>query len=138
MIYIPFRGSIMEDVYLESLRQIAFIFIVLSLLSLLVALLLLLLIYRRLRRLNVPPEADFLTTLRAVPLSLVIFLDLLDLGLDFLAVPFAWVLLGHLGLKGLRGVTVVEELIPGTQLVPTMTAVWLAVRLYDFLGGKRD
>ncbi|MGQ9627899.1 MAG: hypothetical protein ACUVV0_13465 [Anaerolineae bacterium] len=122
---------------IENLRQIAFIFIALSVVSLLLALLLLLLIYRRLRRLNVPPDADFLTCLRIVPLSLVILLDILDFGLDFLAIPFAWVLLGHFKLGGLRGVTVVEELIPGTQLLPTMTATWLAVRLYDFLGGKR-
>ncbi|MCI0410728.1 MAG: hypothetical protein L0191_19570, partial [Acidobacteria bacterium] len=38
-------------------------------------------VYRGLSRLNVPAGADFLTTLRAVPLSLVVALDLLDFAL---------------------------------------------------------
>ena len=80
-------------------------------------------------RIHIPPDADFVTTLRHVPLSLVLFLDLLDFGLDFFSVPIAWVLLSKLGLQSLRGVTVVEEIIPGTQLLPTMTAAWFAARL---------
>jgi hypothetical protein len=56
-------------------------------------------------------------------------LDLLDLALDFLAAPLAWVILDQLGLKGLRGVTVVESLLPGTQLIPTLTLSWVIVRL---------
>ena len=85
--------------------------------------------YRRLKRITIPSDADFFTTLRHVPLSLALFLDLLDFGLDFFSVPIAWVVLGKLGLQSLRGVTVVEEIIPGTQFLPTMTAAWFAARL---------
>ncbi len=83
----------------------------------------------RVRRIRIPPEADFVTALRLTPLSVVILLDLLDFSLDIFAAPFAWGLLGRLGLKPLRAVTVVEALIPGTQVLPTMTLAWLAVRL---------
>jgi hypothetical protein len=37
-------------------------------------------------------------------------------------------LLGYLGLKPLRGVTVMESLIPGTQFLPTMTVAWIIAR----------
>ncbi len=123
------------EIDIEGLRRIALTFAILMLLSLVAAALLLILARRRLRHLNLPAYADFFTTLRAVPFSLVLFLDLLDFGLDFLSVPVAWVALGKLGLQGLRGVTLVEEIIPGTQLLPTMTAAWLLVRIYDRLGG---
>jgi hypothetical protein len=99
------------------------------LISLVLAGALIVLTYRRLKRIHIPPGADFFTTLRHVPLSLVLFLDLLDFGLDFFSVPIAWVILGKLGLQSLRGVTVVEEAIPGTQFLPTMTATWIAARL---------
>ena len=98
-------------------------------LSLVLAGVLVVLTYRRLKRIRIPPGADFVTTLRHVPLTLVLFLDLLDFGLDFFSVPIAWVILGRLGLQSLRGVTVVEEIIPGTQFLPTMTAAWFAARL---------
>jgi hypothetical protein len=81
------------------------------------------------RRIQLPPDADALTALRATPLLVVITLDLLDFALDFLSAPFAWVLLGRLGLKPLRAVTVIESLIPGTQFIPTMTAAWILARL---------
>ena len=84
----------------------------------------------RVKRIDLPPDADFLTTLRLTPLSVVILLDLLDLSLDFLAAPFAWTILSYLGLKGLRTVTVIEAMIPGTQFLPTMTLAWLLARLY--------
>jgi hypothetical protein len=98
------------------------------LVSLILALLLLLLAYRRLKRIRIPPRADFFTTLRHVPLVLVIILDLLDFALDFMAIPIGWALLRHLGLGNLIGVTVVEELIPGTQFIPTLTISWLLAR----------
>jgi hypothetical protein len=84
----------------------------------------------RVRRVNLPPDADFLTALRATPFVVVILLDLLDFSLDFLSAPIAWVLLGRLGLTPLRGVTVLEELVPGTQIIPTMTAAWIIARLF--------
>ncbi len=105
------------------------IMLVAMLLSLVLAGVLIVLTYRRLKRIRIPPGADFVTTLRHVPLTLVLFLDLLDFGLDFFSAPIAWVILGKLGLQSLRGVTVVEEIIPGTQFLPTMTAAWFAARL---------
>lgn len=89
------------------------------------------LIYRSLKRLNVPDDASFRETLQRVPFGLVLVLDLLDLGFDFLAAPMVWLLLGRFNLGALRRVSVVEAIIPGTQFIPTLTASWLAVRLFD-------
>jgi hypothetical protein len=80
------------------------------------------------RRINLPPNADFFTALRATPFIVVLVLDLLDFSLDFLSTPIAWVLLSYLGLKPLRTVTTVEILIPGTQFLPTMTTAWIIAR----------
>jgi phosphotransferase system glucose/maltose/N-acetylglucosamine-specific IIC component len=84
----------------------------------------------RVRKIQLPANADFFTTLRATPLIVVLTLDLLDFTLDFLSAPVAWVLLTRLGLGPLRGVTMVEGLIPGTQIIPTMTLTWIASRLF--------
>lgn len=97
--------------------------------ALVLALILMVYVFTRIRRVNLPPNADTLTALRLTPLSVVVMLDLLDLGLDFLAAPFAWIILGRLGLGPLRGVTVAESLIPGTQALPTMTIAWFLARL---------
>jgi hypothetical protein len=94
-----------------------------------IALLLLGWVIWRVRRIHLPSNADLLTALRLTPFVVVVLLDLLDFSLDFLSAPIAWVLLGRLGLTPLRGVTVLEELVPGTQLVPTMTAAWVIARL---------
>jgi hypothetical protein len=59
----------------------------------------------------------------------VVFLDVLDLALDFLSAPIAWIVLDRLGLKGLRGFATVESFIPLTQAIPTMTLCWIGVRL---------
>lgn len=80
------------------------------------------------RRIHLPPNADFFTALRATPFIVVLVLDLLDFSLDFLSAPIAWVLLSYLGLTPLRAVTTVESLIPGTQLLPTMTTAWIIAR----------
>ncbi len=87
------------------------------------------LIHRSLRRLRVPPDADFVTTLRLVPLSLVVVLDLLDLGLDILAAPLVWLVLSRYRLQALRNVAAFEALVPFTQVLPTMTTAWLVVRI---------
>ncbi len=110
------------------------IYIVYALLGMLIVGLLLSLIVLgyivwRVKRIQLPPGADFLTALRATPLAVVILLDLLDFSLDFLSAPLAWTILGYLGLQPLRGVSVVESLIPGTQFLPTMTAAWIIARL---------
>jgi hypothetical protein len=78
----------------------------------------------RVRKIQLPPDADFFTAIRMTPLVVVLLLDLLDLA------PVAWLLLTRLGLGPLRGVTVVESLIPGTQIIPTMTLAWIAVRVF--------
>lgn len=100
---------------------------------LILAILLLGWIVWRVRRINLPANADFFTTLRATPFSVVLVLDLLDFSLDFLSAPVAWMLLSYLGLQPLRAVTTVESLIPGTQFLPTMTTAWLIARFV-----KRD
>ena len=121
----------------EQLRTFLLIFAGLAALSLVAAILLALLTYRQLRHLRLPADADFMTCLRTVPISVVIILDLLDFGLDVFSAPIAWVMLGKLGLQGLRGVTILEELIPGTQLLPAMTLTWIGIRLYDRFTGQR-
>lgn len=122
----------------EQLWIFLLIFVGLAVFSLIAATLLTLVTYRRLRHLRLPSDADFTTCLRAVPISVVIILDLLDFGLDVFSVPIAWVLLGKLGLQGLRGITIFEEIIPGTQLLPTMTLAWIGIRIYDRFIGQRD
>ncbi len=122
----------------EQLRIFLLVFAGLAVLSLVAAFLLILMTYRGLRRLRLPSDADFMTCLRTVPISVVIILDLLDFGLDIFSVPIAWLMLGKLGLQGLRGITVLEELIPGTQLLPTMTLAWIGIRLYDKFSSRRD
>jgi hypothetical protein len=82
----------------------------------------------RVRRIDLPAGADVLTALQRTPFVVVLLLDLLDLGLDIFSVPLTWPLLGRLGLAPLRGVTVIEGIIPGTQLIPTMTLAWLFAR----------
>ena len=87
-------------------------------------------VFWRVRRINLPPDADFFEALRMTPLSVVILLDLLDLTLDFFAAPFAWIILGKLGLEPLRAVSMVETFIPGTQVLPTMTISWIIARVW--------
>jgi hypothetical protein len=103
---------------------------ILLLSGLLLSIFLIVWIILRVRKIQLPDGAGLVVALRATPLSVVILLDLLDFSLDFLAAPIAWPLLGYLGLSPLRGVTVLEGLIPGTQLLPTMTLAWLFVRLF--------
>lgn len=91
-------------------------------------------VWKRVKRLRLPEDAGFVEALSLTPLSVVILLDLLDMGLDIFSAPITWVLLGRLGLRPLRNVTAAEAVIPGTQFLPTMTAAWLAVR---WLGGAR-
>lgn len=98
--------------------------------ALVVAIILLAIIIVQVRRIHVPPDASFTETMFYTPFLVVVFLDVLDLALDFLSAPIAWIVLDRLGLKGLRGVATVESLIPFTQGFPTMTLAWIAVRLF--------
>jgi hypothetical protein len=92
-------------------------------------------VWRSVKRLRIPDDATFVEAMRITPLSVVILIDLLDFGLDFLSAPVSWVILSSLGLQKLRAASVVEALIPGTQFLPTMTVAWLGVR---FFGPKLD
>lgn len=120
----------MEDI-LELFRTLGVFILASMTISLIVAIVLLLFSIKKLRRLQIPPEATFTETLSHTPFLLVAAIDLLDLALDFLAAPLSWAILDRLGLKALRGVAAVEALIPATQIIPTLTLCWLAVR---FLG----
>ena len=115
----------------DSLREVGFYLLGAMGVSLLLALVLFFLVVRKLRKIQVPPEAGFSETLRYTPFLVVVFVDLLDFALDILAAPFAWVILDRLGLRALRGVSAVEALIPFTQPIPTMTLCWLAVNWLD-------
>jgi hypothetical protein len=115
---------------LQALGILALIAVTLSAIVLLVA-------YRKLRRLRVPPDADFFTTLRVVPLSLVVGLDLLDLGLDVLSSPIIWYILGRFNLKALRNVATFEAILPFTGPIPTLTLAWWAARRLN-LGEPQD
>ncbi|MEM7028536.1 MAG: hypothetical protein AAF629_03000 [Chloroflexota bacterium] len=97
--------------------------------SLVLGLLLMGWIFWRIKTIKIPPNADFTTALRATPFVVVLMLDLLDFGLDIFSAPISWIVLGKLGLAPLRGVTVVEGALPGTQAIPLMTVTWLVVRL---------
>ncbi len=97
--------------------------------SLILALLLLFFVIKQVRKIDVPPDAGFQETLLLTPFSVVLLIDLLDLGLDFLSIPFTWVILDRLGLKALRGVSVVEAAVPLTQAIPTMTLAWIGARI---------
>ena len=114
---------------LETLQTYLMILAAIMLAGLVLFLLLIGFAVRQLRQVYIPPDAGFVETLRLVPLSMVLAIDLLDLGLDFLAAPVAWVMLDRLGLRALRGLSAVEAVIPGTQFVPTLTLCWLGVRL---------
>jgi hypothetical protein len=85
---------------------------------------------RKLRRIRLPPNADFFTAARAVPLSLMVGLDLLDLGLDTFATPIIWLILNRSGLQALRNVASFEALIPFSGPIPTMTLAWIAARVF--------
>jgi hypothetical protein len=94
-------------------------------------------VYGRLRKIRLPPDADFFTTVRAVPLSFLVALDLLDLGLDVFSTPIIWILLNRLKLQSLRNVASFEALLPFTGPIPTLTLAWVAARLFN-LGQKID
>ncbi len=99
--------------------------------ALVVALVFLLWIVWRIKRINLPAGADFMMALRAMPLSVAVTLDLLDLSLDIFSAPIAWFLLDRLGLKPLRGIAVVKDLIPFDAVIPAMTIAWVLVRTAD-------
>ncbi len=90
----------------------------------------------RIKKIEIPPDANFFEALRYTPLIIVITLDLLDFAFDFLSAPIGFTLLTFLGLNPLRGVAAIEALIPGTQLIPLMTLAWIFIRFADRRGLK--
>ena len=99
--------------------------------SVFVAILGLLALGRSIRRLHIPREADFFTTMRHVPLALAVLLDLLDFGLDIFSAPIIWIALDRMGLPNLRNKATIEALIPITNVIPTFTVSWFAARLLN-------
>jgi len=91
----------------------------------------------RRKKLRVPPDADFFATVRAVPLPLLVGLDLLDLGLDVFSAPIIWFILNRLQLQKLRNVATIEALIPISAPIPTLTIAWLLARIFK-LGLPKD
>lgn len=114
----------------QFIRDFGFVLLSVMSVALVVAMLLLAIIIVQVRRIHVPPGADFATTLLYTPFLVVLFLDVLDLALDFLSAPIAWIVLDRLGLKALRGFATVESFVPFTQAIPTMSLCWLGVRLF--------
>lgn len=114
----------------EVLGVIALSALVLSVIILVVA-------FRRLRHIRLPPNPDFFTTVRAVPLSLVVGLDLLDLALDSFSSPIIWFLLRRANLESLRRVATIEAILPFMGPVPTLTIAWIASRAFN-LGQPYD
>jgi hypothetical protein len=120
---------------IDLLREIGLYIFGAMVISFVLAMILFFLVISRLRRMNIPPNAGFSETLLYTPLLLVVFIDLLDFALDVLAAPFTWMILDRLGLKALRGFAAFEALLPFTQIVPTMTLAWFALRL---VGSRLD
>ncbi|HEX3525595.1 MAG TPA: hypothetical protein VH988_00885 [Thermoanaerobaculia bacterium] len=110
---------------------------VVALVSLVLSALILAVAIRKLRKIRVPVNADFFTAVRAVPLSLVVGIDLLDLALDSFSAPIIWFILNRSGLQALRNVAAVEALIPISGPIPTLTIAWFAARLFK-LGKPYD
>lgn len=80
-------------------------------------------------RLEVPEGADFFETLQYIPITVPIALDLLDFAFDIFAAPISWFVLELLGLQALQAVTVIEGILPGTGILPTMTIAWFIARM---------
>jgi hypothetical protein len=116
----------MQDIQWDNIFTIVGIILGITLL---LSIILTVWVIRSIRRINLPPDADIITALKMTPLSVVVLIDLLDFTFDFLSAPISWVILGHLGLRPLRGVSVIESLIPFTQTIPTMTIAWVLVRV---------
>jgi hypothetical protein len=119
------------DTLFESLSGILTVLLIAMAVSIVVACIGLVALARGIRRLRIPPDADFFTTMRYIPLLLAIMLDLLDFGLDIFSAPIMWIALDRMGLYNLRNKATIEALIPVTNMIPTFTACWFAARLFN-------
>jgi hypothetical protein len=113
-----------------DLKTILKIIGVIALVSLVLSAIILTIAIRKLRKIQLPSNADFFTAVRAVPLSLVVGLDLLDLALDSFSAPIIWFILNRSGLQALRNVAAVEALIPISGPIPTLTIAWFIARVF--------
>jgi hypothetical protein len=84
---------------------------------------------RQISEIDIPENADFFETMQHLPITVPLALDLLDMAFDIFAAPIAWLVLELLGLQSLQLITVVEGVIPGTQLIPTLTMAWIISRM---------
>jgi len=119
------------DTLFESLRGVLTIVLIAMGVSIVLGCIGLALLGRSIRRLRIPPDADFFTTMRYIPLPLAIVLDLLDFGLDIFSAPIMWIALDRMGLYNLRNKATIEALIPATNVIPTFTVCWFAARLFN-------
>lgn len=124
------------DISADDLRNIGLVLAGLFVVGLLISILLLAYALRTMRHLDIPPDAGLADTLHATPFTVVLGIDLLDLTLDVLAAPAAWIILDRLGLKALRNMATIEALIPGTQIIPTLTLAWIIVRVFGITSDR--
>jgi hypothetical protein len=119
------------DTVLETLRSMLTILLLVMGVCVVVACIGLAILARSIRRMRIPPDADFFTTMRYIPLPLAIMLDLLDFGLDIFSAPIIWIALDRMGLYNLRNKATIEALIPLTNVIPTFTVCWFAARMFN-------
>jgi hypothetical protein len=117
------------SIALPDLRQALLIVVLCIGASLIAAVALLIVASRQVADIRVPEDADFFETLQHVPITVPLALDLLDMAFDIFAAPISWIILELMGLQALQMVTVLEGLIPGTQIIPTLTLAWVGSRL---------
>ena len=120
----------------DDLRTIGLILGALFLFGLVISVLLLAYAVRVMRHLDIPPDAGLADTLHVTPFIVVVGIDLLDLTLDVLAAPVSWVILDRMGLRALRNMATIEAIIPGTQIIPTLTLAWIIVRLFNITSDR--
>lgn len=122
--------EILQMDIVEFIRNSLVVIIIVMVALIAGAVALLVLAAQSVRELEIPEDADFFETMQMIPITVPIALDLLDLALDFFSAPLAWILLDMLGLGALKMITIVESVIPGTQLIPTMTIAWVISRTF--------
>lgn len=112
-----------------TLREVLLAFGICAAAAVIPAIVLLYIAGRQVAEIEIPEDADFFETLQHVPITVPLALDLLDGAFDIFAAPISWVILELMGLTALQMITVFEGIIPGTQLIPTMTIAWVVARL---------
>jgi len=117
------------DIMQIPLRDLAIVFGVCAAAALTGAIGLLVVAARQIATIDIPRDADFFETLQSIPITVPLALDMLDFVFDSFSAPITWVILELLGLQSLQMITAFEGLIPGTQIIPTMTIAWIISRM---------